>query len=471
MSDHVGLSRLLDLEDDPALLELRCPSTGVLAWPAIRQDVFRLLIGDHFYPNEPLINLAHRPNPRRLVTGAVRASIHNVWHAPKRSDVLIISNGSGLIPRVGRSFNRYTDYFAGSLGDRAWLVESLYADVWPRPPRWNQRLSFVAHQRLALLINGQVFARSIHRQLAEDLVAIVARRGRDLFGWELGAARRAGLVKVATRRLANYPMQARITRSLLRQTRPRLVLEGEGCYGHMAVFNASAREAGVTVAEFQHGLITRGHDAYNVSPRLSLSAAYRQTQPNAFLGYGRWWNEQFNAPVGEKVVIGHPHRAETLRAWRPSSARKTVLIIGDGIQTDTYVALSRELAAIAPSRLHVMFRPHPRERSRMGPDKPALAIDREPDLYDSLAECEAIVAEASTALFEAVGLVPRIFVWDTDRSRHYLGDHPFERFTDASDLADMLATDDRGHLDEGLSSGIWAKDWMRRFLTFVDGFG
>src|SRR5207342_2453626 len=103
---------------------------------------------------------------------------------------------------------------------------------------------------------------------------------------------------------------------LLGRVRPRLALIEDASFGHMAVFNATARRLGVTVAEFQHGMVSKGHDAYNVAPTLAASEAYRRTQPTAFLAYGSWWNDQFNAPVDGKVVIGNPHRTETLGGWR-----------------------------------------------------------------------------------------------------------------------------------------------------------
>jgi hypothetical protein len=468
MTNPVSLDRWLDLEDDPSFLELVCPITGVLAWPAIRLQVFRLLLGDLLYGTAPLVDLDRGADLRRIAAGALRAAIHNQRHPPRQSDVLLLATGAGLVPRNGRLSNRYTDHFANVLGDRAWTMESLFGDDWPRPPRSNERIGFLADHRLALAIRRRAPARAIHRNLAKELVDVAERRGRDQLGWDLGHARRKALVASATRSLATYPAQARFTGALLRRIRARLVLVEEGCYGHMAVFNATAREFGVTVAEFQHGMVSRGHDAYNVAPRLAGSAAYRLTQPSAFLGYGKWWNAQFNAPVDEKVVVGNPHRSETLRNWRPDPVRTRVIVLGDGIETEAYVALCRRLAGIVPSPLRVVFRPHPLERARfVSTADPGVVIDEEIDLYGSLASAQAVLGEASTALFEAVGLVPRILVWDTDKSRFYLGDHPFERFTDPGEVKDLLANKDTGQLSSDSTDTVWADDWRGRFLRFV----
>ncbi len=468
MGDPVGLERLLDLEDDAAFLDLTCPTTGVLAWPAIRLDLFRLLLGDRLYRTAPLVDQARRPGLRRIAAGAIRAAAHNRRHPPQRSDVLLVATGAGLMPRDGRSVNRFIDYFADSLGDRAWTVESLFGDAWPSLPRQTRRLGFVADHRLRLALHARASTRRVHRDLAGRLVDLAARRGRDLLGWELGYARRSALVESAARRLAVYPVEARFVRRLLRRVKPRIVLVEEGCYGHMAVFSATARELGVTVAEFQHGMVTRGHDAYNVAPRMAASAAYRLTQPAAFLGYGSWWNGQFNAPVDEKVVVGNPHRTEVLRSWRPEPLRTDVVVLGDGIETEAYLALCRRLAVIVPSPLKVVFRPHPLERAQTaGLNVDSVPIDLEPDLYGTLAAAHAVIGEASTALFEAIGMVPRIFVWDTDKSRFYLGDHPFQRFSEPAEVAAMLATDDQGRLRSDVARDMWADDWRGRFMTFI----
>jgi hypothetical protein len=245
------------------------------------------------------------------------------------------------------------------------------------------------------------------------------------------------------------------------------VLVHEGCYGHLAVFNATVREFGIPVAEYQHGMITQGHDAYNVAPRLAASDEYRQTLPDEFLAYGSWWNEQFNAPVARKVVIGNPHRTETLRTWRPEQGRATVLVLGDGAETAARLDLSRRLAAMLPRPFSVVYRPHPREREvaeRLSDG--AVTIDASPDLYETLERAAALVGEPSTVLFEAVGLVPRIFVWDTAKTRFYLGDHPFERFVDPAEVAERLVAGARGEPQIDVAD-LWADDWQGRFRRYA----
>ena len=472
VEDQVTLDQILAVEDDDAFSTVVCPDTDILVWPALRNEFLRLIIGDRLYPTSPLVELSPGYQRRRIVVGAARASIHNVLHRPQRSEVLILATGAGLLVRDGRAFNRYTDYFATQLGDRAWTVESLFGGEWQSLPRANLRFGYLSARRVRRELESRVKVRARHTALVRELVDLASNRARDRLGWAIGDGRLASLVALGERRLATYPSEARFVAGLIKRVQPRLALVEEGCYGRMAVFNATAREAGVAVAEFQHGMITRGHDAYNVAPSLATSPAYQRTQPRDLLAYGPWWSDQAAVPLDRKIVIGNPHRTETLRSWRPTRTRNAVVVIGDGVETEAYINFCRQLSKLVPKPLRVSFRPHPRERERVRAiGAREVAIDEEADLYASLASASLVIGEASTALFEAVGLAGRVFVWDTEKSRFYLGEHSFPRFTDPAEFV-ALATSKHNSAGESADpESLWAPDWQERFLDYIEGRG
>jgi hypothetical protein len=463
-----ALANWLELEDDAAFVELVEPSTGILAWPALRQDAFRLFTGDHLFSTAPVVDLTRRPGVRRIAVNAARAVAANRRQPIQPSDVLFVGTGAGLMPRHGSLFNRHIDYFAGALPGRTWTAEALFGDRWPAAPRANRRLTLLATQRLLTAFRARVAVRTPHRVLARALVEAVVRQGRDRLDWVISGERRELLEERAARRFAAYPVQAGAARALLRKVNPRLALVEEGCYGHMAVFNAVARDAGVHVAEFQHGMVTRSHDAYNVHPRLAASEAYRRTQPAGFLAYGAWWARQVTVPLDDRAVIGNPHRTAVLTAWQPDPDRRRVIVLGDAIETDAYLAFCRQLAGLVGSSPRVSFRPHPIERERVAHVRDAaFDVDTEPDLYRSLASGSVVAGEASTALFEAAGLVPSVLVWDTPKSRFHLGPHPFPVFRDVVDLADRVRGGTSSTQPTDLATGLWAGSWRERFLRYV----
>jgi hypothetical protein len=459
------LADYLRLEDDLKFVEAFCPSTGILAWPAIRQDVLRTLIGDRIYSTSTPAGIGPRRSIPRTISGALGATIWNATHPPPSADVLLLATGAGLIRVDGRWRNRIVDDFAGILGPRGWTLEASFPGLQSMRARVNRRVGSLIADRARIALVSRIQPRRAQRQVMAELLEVVDVRARDLLGWEIGDRRKASLIERGASRLAAYPIKARLYTQLLRRIKPRLALVEEGCYGHMAVFNAVAREHGVRVAEFQHGMVTQGHDAYNVASILAESEAYRRTQPHTFLGYGDWWLDQISAPVDERLAIGNPYRSIVLRHWAPCPERRNILVLGDGVETDAHLAFAASVARLAPGSSSVVFRPHPLEAHRVRRRGLGVELDRESDLYTSLANARAVVAESSTVLFEAAGLVPRVFAWDTPKSRFHLGPHPFEKTLDPSDLVARLAEPRPSDVPSGAS--LWADDWESRFREFL----
>ena len=266
-------------------------------------------------------------------------------------------------------------------------------------------------------------------------------------------------------------------RALLDRIRPRLLIKEEACYGPSAVFISAARDLGIATAEYQHGVISAGHDAYNVAEAVRSNAAYRRTLPDYLLGYGRWWLDQINMPIG-RVAIGSPHRSEQLRGLAPAplGAARNVLILGDGIETRLYMDLARRLAVHLGTRLQVVFRPHPLERAAVQHEFPAgsfdgVRIDASIDIYQAFQSSYAVVNDLSTGLFEAVGIVERVFIWNTAKSRFTFPQHPFPSFDDEADLARKLLQAAAAPLDATTAEAIWQPDWRANYLRFLAGVG
>lgn len=467
----VTLQDLLEVENDGFFAGCVCPSTGILVWPTIRNIFYRMIMSDWLYPSRPLIDISRKPSMFDVAKSAARAALHNLAHAPQRSSVMILATGAGLFEHNGFSRNRYTLYFSQALGGDVWSIEGLFDYEWPLA-REGGRLSFSLPGLTAIALFSRIAVTDAVRRIAGEVVERATSRANSLLGWRLDDARKKWLVTSCARQVAGYPQKRKWHMRWLERVKPRLLLVEEGCSGHMAVFNATSREYGAGVAEFQHGLVTGGHDVYNVAPVLERSEAYRRTLPEYFLGYGAWWNRQFNAPT-QKVAIGNPHRTALLgRQVSVIKEQGMILVLGEGIETKSYLDFCRELASLLPSDFRVVFRPHPMERSRVFASTAGAGqgfhIDHEPDIYPSLARAEVVVAEVTTGLFEAVGLTPRIFVWNTVKSRFSLPNHPFATFDTAQDLARKVEKDGSAGIVSGLASEeIWASDWQGRFRGFT----
>jgi hypothetical protein len=456
MRERLSLRDLLAVEDEPALLEYACIATQIPLWPLIRNQFFRFAMSDQLF-SRSLVQQKRGENFRRNALGAIsavfRASMHNARARALRGPIVITTGSAGLLLQDGRWFNRLTDYFVAASPERTVTLEDLFAWQW-RSPRYCERRLFHTPLFLRGYMAGKLRVADRHRRKAGELVALVRERAKRALDWDLGDQRAEFLTRLLARDAAAIPVMSRAYRRLL-----------------TAVFNVTARELGITLAEHQHGLVSAGHDAYNVAPALAASSAYRRTLPEYLLSYGPWWGEQICIPV-TAVPIGNPHRTERLRKLeRSRQPADDILILGDGIETERYVELARELARLLVGKRRVVFRPHPIERQRFHAAPPVnfgdVHVDRNLDIYASFAAAGVVVSEASTGLFEAVGIVERIFALETPRARFSLPRHPFASCEGAADLAHEIVEGALGRIGAAEAAGIWAPDWQRNYREFL----
>lgn len=466
-----SLSELLRVEDHQDLLAAKSQDGRFLLWPLIRNQFLRLAISRE--TGSPWIRLEVRRRPwRQVMTAIGRSVLRNMVVGLPRSRYVIITSGAGNILVDGRYFNRLSDHFATVAAEETLCVEGLFAWEWPFP-RVNERTISYEPFRLRATLRARVCVNAAHRRMASELLEFVSGRAQDLIGWRPTPGEMGMLVHAFALQIAGLPQHAMASEHLLRRTGARLVLKEEGCYGHSSVFNAVARDLGVAVAEYQHGAIQAGHDAYHVAPTLSVDPAYRRALPHYLLTYGVWWDQQVDVPV-QTVAVGNPHRTERLlnRAHRRRGGVPILLVLGDGMKTGRHIAFAEGISQRLGETWSVWFRPHPLERDavlgRSRSDWGRVYLDLERDLYEALFSVQMVVGEASTALFEAIGIVPRIAIWRGEQANFLYPTLPFDSFLDEDDLVSNMKDESFGSVIASDAERIWAPDWHQRYTAFLN---
>ncbi len=479
MSQHqasaLELRDLLVIEDDPALLDFRCSATELPLWPQIRVALFRMRMSDLFYG----VRLTGTSNAAKswiqATTTMLRSLAHNAQQLcgeGKHARICITSDGVADQWVDGQWFNRLSDHFVAARPADSLVLADHFEWRWPFPRHFD-RLVLHAPWQAMNAIRGRISIRTTHHRQACDLVQLVAERAQQYLGWRLDNERRTALVQMLARKTASMPWQYSAYARLLTRIRPELLMVGAGCYGPAASLIAAAKSLDICTAEYQHGAVSAGHDAYNFAPAIRDSAVYQRTLPEHFLGYGKWWIDQINAPV-KKWAIGNPHRAARMREFgAKKTAQKDLLILSDGIEFDLYLNLARRLCGHAKALgLRVVLRPHPLERTRVlqmsAAEMVGFQIDSNADLYHSLRAAHTVVSEVSTGLFEAVGMVERILIWDTPKSRFGYPQHPFNKFDSVDALVEgLIGSEGCVHEVTMRPDEIWAKDWRLNFDQFL----
>jgi hypothetical protein len=393
----------------------------------------------------------------------------------RQMPIVLIASGARLVERDGRYFNSISDYFFSLAPDRTLAIEDLFHWKWPFP-RHHENVVI----KTPLLVDAEVKARlraSRYRRSARALVELLRERTKDLFSWSFDADRCRRLEAICANRAASLAPRCEMYRSIFKRTRARILVKEEACYGGPDDTGAlvAARDLGMVTAELQHGAISSGHDAYNFAPAVLADEAYRGILPEYLLAYGDWWGNQINAPV-KSLAIGSPHRTETLgnpHFDAAAASARRVLVLGDGIETGLYLAFCERLADALDHEFAIAFRPHPLERAQVWKTYPRgaagrIRIDSHDDIYTSFRQAGTVVTEVSTGLFEAIGLVPKIFIWDTPKSRFTLPVHPFHRFADTIELATLIRDQSTGLITANLADSFWAPQWQRNYREFIE---
>lgn len=478
MKSETTLQDILRIEDSVELAAICCPETGIPLWTTIRSLFIRLIMGDLLYsvPVVSGVGAVGAGSKQMQMSMISRAFAHNSLqlHAlDHQYPITLMATGARLFDRDGRFFNGLSDYFVSAAPKKTYVIEDLFGSKWPFP-RHHNNVILHAPFRVEGVLRGQ-FRLNRYREPARALVDLISQRAKDELDWDIGKERSQWVEKLCTKGAASLLPRYRRYHSIFRKMGARLLIKEEACYG--GADNASAilaaKHLGMVTSEYQHGAVSAGHDAYNYAPTISNAFEFQQIFPDYFLTYGSWWGDQINAHV-KKITIGNPHRAETLNSSSSVFAHgQQILILGDGIETTVYLELCAEIAAALGSGTEVVFRPHPLERTSVWARHPAgfvgkVRIDAHQDMYSSFRESGAVVSEVSTGLFEAIGLVPKVFIWDTPKARFSYPVHPFQGFSNASELAQLFLDENAGRLSSQQMESIWAPHWKRNYLDFIE---
>jgi hypothetical protein len=468
----IALSDILLIEDTPEILDFRCPLSSILVWPNVRLLFLRTIMGDLLYSSSNSMDFPILGNSCKAVSSLTRAFLHNGSMAIGRSmcaDILLKTEGVGDEWTGAAWFNRYADPFVTAAEARTTVLLDMFEWNWNEPRCAPQSYYHAPIQAVSALRGRQ--SSTAAKFQATALVDLLERRALEILGWKLSAERRNYLYKTFAAKITGLPYQDSAYRKLLQRVKPKLLLGSSGCYGNHAPLWLAANEMGIVTAEYQHGAISQGHDAYNYSATIVASEAYRQYFPKYLLSYGDWWNEQVNVPV-EKISIGYPSREEKLTqiTQQDCSLQRNILLLGDGVEFELYLKLAQDIAAaLDATDLRVVIRPHPLERTaviaRWGQNVGKVCIDTNANIYTAFSEAHTVISEVSTGLFEAVGLAKRVIIIGSKKSRFCFPESPFAISNSVQEIVSIVLGSETAPSGQS-ENRIWAPNWRENFREF-----
>lgn len=191
---------------------------------------------------------------------------------------------------------------------------------------------------------------------------------------------------------------------ILDRLQPQYVLEVVHYENAEFALTKAAHERNIQVIELQHGIMGKGHIAYN------FKVADEYT-PDKLLVFGEYWKESTNYP-GKMVAVGYPYLEEQTNDSIMKKNGRTILFVSQGPIAKDLIKLALQLECHLNEKglqYKLIYKLHPNEcqvwRSRypeLVNSKLEVIDNDEKNLYDLFKMTDYQIGVSSTALLEGL---------------------------------------------------------------------
>ncbi|WP_417437313.1 polysialyltransferase family glycosyltransferase [Idiomarina abyssalis] len=192
-------------------------------------------------------------------------------------------------------------------------------------------------------------------------------------------------------------------------------------YGNPPLVDA-CRKLQVTTTEIQHGVINQFHIGYDFGEK--ANSFYHPYMPNKLILWNELWRHGAKLPKSiEKIEVKEPSyfKRQRQKVEHIQEKKNRILFISQGVNGRQQASLiAKNISAL--SSYEIIFKLHPSEYKRWSGYSEMVAISKltnvtvidnsERDLYELIKSSKYVVGVFSTALFEAIGLEKKVFVWN-----------------------------------------------------------
>jgi len=457
-----ALEELLEIEKDEKILEYRFSFDDFLMWPVIRWVLFSQAINDY---EEQIIKST--PKISHLLKYATNVFMKYPYFV-KNIDIISFGANASNVLNDKQYFNRIHDYYNFVFPENTIFFE-LPDNFEYRKPRAFKNTYYHDYIRIMPILRGKLNKNIPPKQIrvinafVDYLKSNFDKTIDDSF-YETIKTR---LIKEEKR----LKYRKRCFLKLLDKIKPKVLFLNCAHYGDESYIIKWAKERGIITAEFQHGVVSKMHPAYNYGAAILNSEEYRKYTPDYFLTYGEYWNKQIKIP-GETYVVGNPHFHESMKKYKGiKEEENTILIVSQWTLTKEFVEIAKYLAREFKNK-KIIFKMHPKEMKNYNLIKPLEAfknieIQRDGDIYELLAKYEIIVACYSTTVFEALAFNKRIYILDNSYSKNYVPKEIGIRFKNFTELRDLIINKVKNENKEDIEN-YFNSNWKENYKKFIE---
>jgi len=466
------LEDLLKLETEE-LLKFKFQNENVLMWPFVRYSIFSKILQKYNDYNTPH---ASREKLDMLdIVSYFKATLkYNPYKYNNYAIVFFTTALDNTFKINSKYFNRVYDYFGLEYQNSTLILEDSGRRKYRLPIYFK---NYASNDYVRILISARAKFDSWGYKDREKIYSFI-KYIREIFGsyLDLNDIQKIQntLINI-NRRLYFINM---FYKKLFLKLKPQIIFINCASYGGEGYLIKIAKDMGIKVGEFQHGLISNQHPAYNYSSIICNSSEYKRYLPDYILTYGRYWVENIKHPA-KKIIIGNPHFDAMLNRCnnnilKENNAIFTIMIVSQGIITNKFVEIAKTLSRmLKKSDYSIIFRLHPGEVPFEDRYKslyliPSISISKNGDIYDLIYQSDAIIAYNSTTIFEALPFNKPIFILDDKGSRESIPNDIGIWFKSVEELVQKIKNLGESGIKFNYNINYyWADNWKSNYRAFI----
>jgi hypothetical protein len=451
------MNRLLEIldviESDDEILKFRYDFDNLLIWPSIRNS----LITQNLYDFQGDVHARNQISKTEYFKYLFRVLKYNPLKIKNNYDLVFLNSLIRKeIKKENEYFNIETDYFVLEHEKQSISLDisNGYKTYYPRYIKNHALLDYIRFKpKFLSMISNEKKEYSILDFLKEKNLKINK------------------IKKILNNTEIKLKYHKKYFEKMMKKIQPKIIFFRTGYYGGFnAYYIKWAKKMGIKTAEFQHGVVSKMHPAYNYGAGLINSEEYKKYIPDYFLTYGNYWNREIRIP-GKAYTIGNPHFHESIKNYKNiKEETDTIMIVSQGIITKDFVNIAEFLANKFKNK-KIIFKLHPgevpfEERYKSLYNYSNVEVKKEGDIYELLAKYENIVASFSTVVFEALAFNKRIYILKNKYSDNYIPENLGIRFDNNEELADLIITRNYNENDNNIEY-YFNSNWKKNYDNFL----
>jgi len=473
----MNLEDLLQLETEE-LLMFEFSSENMLIWPMIRYEILTNIILKYNKLSVPHAKI-DKSNAKDIISYAmtnIKFNPFKYYNFP----IVIFSEAVANNQIVeGKYFNRLHDYFSLEYMDSTLILENSYRRKY-RLPRYFKNFATADYISILATIKSKFNNNKYFSGISEFIKLLNKIYGKYISKPELESIYNQ-LIKI-DKKLKYYNS---LYKKLLIQLNPKIIFINCASYGNKANLIKIAKNLGIKVGEFQHGLISSQHPAYNCSKALFNSKEYKNYIPDYILTYGEYWNNCITLPTF-KISIGNPHYDSMINKYtlnkytltetdkKVKEKKMNILLVSQGTITNIFVEIAKKLSEIIDkNKYQIIFRLHPGEvpfenRWEVLKNISSIKISKYGDIYELIFKSDFIIGYNSTTIFEALPFNKPIFIYDNDVSRADIPNNIVIWFKDVEEVYNIISNKSYNLKKDINYDYFWKCNWKISYKEFLE---